>query len=101
MNRVLILGGHLIISTPNPWYYQMVVCMVLDKVRRRKSGQIIENPMSPLRLKKILRKRGFEVKDYKTTYFKPDYIYKIIKRLSNSFGLYQIYLLKKIKEVQR
>ena len=101
MNRVLTGGGHLIISTPNPWYYQMVIRMVLDKMRRRKSGQIIENPISPLKLKKILRKRGFKVEDFKTAYFKPDYIYSIIKRLSNSFGLYQIYLAKKIKDGER
>lgn len=100
MNRVLIMGGNLIISTPNPWYYQLFIRIAKNKIRRRKWGQIIENPISPLKLKKSLRKSGFKVEDFKTVYFKPDYIYGIIKRLSNSFGLYQIYLVRKVKEVE-
>jgi 2-polyprenyl-3-methyl-5-hydroxy-6-metoxy-1,4-benzoquinol methylase len=99
MNRVLNIGGNLIISTPNPWYYQLFIRMGKGKIRRRKLGQIIENPISPLKLKKNRRKSGFTVDDFKTVYFKPDYIWAFIKRLSNSFGSYQINLTKNVKEV--
>lgn len=102
MNRVLIGGGHLIISTPNPWYWCVILNRAIATLKRQKAGtgQIVENFISPKKLKKMLKQKGFEVEEFKTVFFKPDYIYKIV-RLSNSFGLYQIYLANKIEEVER
>lgn len=76
---------------------------IIAMLRRKKAGtgQIMENFFLPKKLKDMLKKNGFEVEEFKTVYFKPDYIYEIIKRLSNSFGLYQVYLTKKMKEVKR
>lgn len=96
-NRALKPEGHLIISTPNPWYWRIVVGKIIATLRRRKagSGQIIENYILPIKLKSMLRRSGFEIKEFRTVFFKPDFIWQIIKRLSNSFGLYQICLARK------
>jgi len=49
MNRVLKSGGFLIISTPNPWYWQIILNRIVSflKIRRVGSGQIVENFISP------------------------------------------------------
>jgi ubiquinone biosynthesis O-methyltransferase len=98
MNRVLIGGGHLIISTPNPWYWRVILNRAIAILRRQKAGtgQIVENFISPKKLKKMLKEKGFEVEEFKTVFFKPDYIYRIVEKVSNSFGLYQVYFTKKI-----
>lgn len=95
-SRVLKPGGYLIISTPNPWYWGIILGRIRAALRRRKagSGQIIENYISSLKLKNMLKRSGFEVKEFSTVYFKPALIYKFIKRISNSTGLYQIYLVR-------
>ena len=99
-NRVLKAGGYLIISTPNPWCWLAVLDRIIAMLRRRKagSGQIVENYISPMKLKGMLNRSGFEIKEFRTVYTKPECVYRIIRRLLNSlylFGLYQIYLVRK------
>jgi ubiquinone/menaquinone biosynthesis C-methylase UbiE len=96
-NRVLKPNGYLILSTPNPWYWRILANRIIAILRRQKagSGQVIENYISPLKLKNMLKRSDFKIEEFTTVYFKPDPAYQIIKRLWNSFGLYQIYLARK------
>lgn len=100
-NRVLKSGGHLIISTPNPWYWRIIVGRIIATLRRQKpgTGQIVENFISPIRLKRMLKEKGFEIEEFNTVFFKPNSIYKLVNKISSSFGLYQIYLARKVKKV--
>jgi 2-polyprenyl-3-methyl-5-hydroxy-6-metoxy-1,4-benzoquinol methylase len=100
-NRVLEPNGYLILSTPNPWYWQILANRIIATLRRQRagSGQVIENYISPIQLKAMLRRSGFEIKEFRTVYFKPGSLYKIVKKLSNGFGLYQICLARKARNI--
>lgn len=97
-NIVLKAGGYLIISTPNPWYWQIIRNKIIAALRGQKAGtgQIVENFISPKKLKNMLKKEGFEVEEFTTAFFKPNFIWGTIKRLSNSLGLYQICIARKV-----
>lgn len=96
-NRVLKSGGYLIISTPNPWYWFVVLSKVYAVLKGQKAGtgQIVENYLSPVSLRSMLKKRGFEIEEFKTVFFKPVFVWKIIKWALYSFGLYQVYMVRK------
>ena len=100
-NKVLKPSGYLIISTPNPWYWRIIVGRIIATLRRQKpgTGQIVENYISPIKLRAMLKKTGFAIEEFRTAYFKPDSVYQIAKRLWNSFALYQIYLARKIRSI--
>jgi len=99
-NRVLKPGGYLVISTPNPWSYYAILNRAIAILRRQKAGtgQIVENFISPIKLKDMLKKKGFEIEEFKTVFFKPAFVWKVIRRASNSLGLYQIYIARKLEE---
>jgi len=99
-NRVLRSGGYLIISTPNPWYWQITINRIMTRLRRQKagSGQIVENYLPPPRLRSMLKKRGFEIEEFRTAFFKPAFVWKVIRHASNNLGLYQICIAKKLEE---
>lgn len=98
-NRVLEFGGYLIISTPNPWYWLVVLSKVYARLNRRKAGtgQIIENYLPPPKLRSILKKTSFEIEEFKTVFFKPHSIDKLVNKISKNFGMYQVYLVRKGK----
>lgn len=99
-NRVLRSGGYLIISTPNPWYWQIIINRIMTRLRGQKagSGQIVENYLPPPRLRRMLKKRGFEIEEFRTVFFKPAFVWKVIRQASDSLGLYQIYIARKEKD---
>jgi len=100
INRVLKNTGYLIISTPNPLSYLMIRRKIVEKIKRKHFGQIIENPISSRRLKKLFKMTAFEVEEFKTVYFEPAFFWRVVDKInpaiSGIFGLYQIYLAKKL-----
>jgi len=98
-NRVLVDAGVLIISTPNPWYWRIIMYKFIKKAKRTQSsqsGQIIENFISIPNLKKLILKNGFEIAHFHTAYFRPKFLNTCIN-LTNCLGLYQIYICRKYK----
>ena len=98
-NRVLLEGGILIISTPNPWYWSVILNKIMAKLRRYQStvtGQIVENFLSMRYLQNLLTENGFEIIHFHTAYFKPKSLANIFMKINRNAGLYQIYICKKI-----
>lgn len=90
--RVLKEDGHLLISTPNPWYWLIVLSGIYSKIRgRTNTGQIIENYLSPLRLRKLVARNGFSIEHHRTVYFKPEFV-----RWVYPMGLYQICIARRV-----
>lgn len=109
MSRVVKPTGKVVITTPNPWNWNMVYGAVLRKLRRTAEGQIYDQPLSPLELNKIVKNTGMTVLDRKGTYYLPPRIsqqskfYNIFLKISMFIeginllpylGLYQVCLLR-------
>lgn len=92
-HRVLAPRGYMLVSTPNPWNWLIVLMNAYGKVARGKSGtgQIIEHYISPITLRRVICVNGFKVIDYSTVFFRPH----CVKWLSPIAGLYQICIAQK------
>jgi len=95
-HRVLKQGGHLILSTPNPRYWLILLSKVYAKLSRRAggTGQIVEHYLPHPELKRLLRMGGFGVVEFRTVFYKPFFV----KWIPCCSGLYQIYIAKKLRE---
>jgi len=93
--RVLRAKGNLLISTPNPWNWRIVLTGLYAKTHKKQTntGQIIEHYLSPPQLKQLLQSNGFIIEEYRTVFFRPQFI----KWLPIA-GLYQVCIATKRKE---
>ncbi len=94
-NRVLKPNGYLVISTPNPWYWQIVLQRMYSRLRGHKvgTGQIVEHYLPPSKLKGIIRAGCFEIVMYRTVFFRP----AIVEWILYDLGLYQICIARKLR----
>ncbi len=99
-NRVLNPDGYLIISTPNPWYWLIILHKVYAKIRGRRTGtgQVTENYLPSPKLKNLIQGGGFRIIKFETVFFRPTFMWKAFKQMSSNFGLYQIYIVRKVVE---
>lgn len=107
MNRVVKPTGKIVITTPNPWNWNMVYKSLFKK----SCGQIYDQPIAPLKLNKMAKDAGMRIVKRKGTYYIPpslipqqsklNYIFvrasKFIERTNALpyLGLYQVCLLLK------
>jgi len=98
-NRVLKYDGSLIISTPNPYYWALILGKIRSKLIQNKptnTGQIIENYLAKSYLENLFSSNGFKIIHFHTAYFKPKFLGDFLFRLCPDVGLYQICICKKI-----
>lgn len=113
MNRVVKPTGQIVITTPNPWNWNMVIGAFSRKLRRiPRRGQLYDQPMTPLKFNKMVKAAGMRIVRRKGTYYLPPLIspqrklYQLFVKVSKFIerknllpylGLYQVCLHRSSK----
>ncbi len=119
MARVVKPDGVVVITTPNPWNCNMVIGTIIREVRNTKGkwsakGQIYDQPLTPLKLNRMILAAGMKIIKGKGSYYLPPLLNSRWKKLHNIFirvstfiekknlfsyfGLYQICLLYPVRK---
>ncbi|WAC06788.1 MAG: class I SAM-dependent methyltransferase [Thermodesulfobacteriota bacterium] len=93
--RVLVPGGYLILTTPNPYYWAVLLHKFICIFKKKSSTQIIEKMISPAKMHQYLAAHQFYVFEFDIVYFKPFFLSKIMRKISPNLFLYQVYLTQR------